>query len=118
MAMVTCGECGRAVSDKAPACIGCGAPLPGAEPPPRAEPPSAFNREPIHAATPPLTSRQLRWRLALSALTLVLGVVVADAVGRRPASGRPAATLAALLVVIGLCWFIVAVLQSVQSRRQ
>jgi len=118
MAMLTCSECGRAISDKAPACVGCGAPLPGAARPSGAEPPSAFNREPMHSATPPLTSRQLRWRLALSALTLVLGVVVADAVGRRPAAGRPAATLAALLVVIGLCWFIVAVLQSVQSRRQ
>ncbi|MFI4866890.1 MAG: zinc-ribbon domain-containing protein [Steroidobacterales bacterium] len=112
MAMLTCSECGRAISDKAPACISCGAPLPGAEPP------SAFNREPMHSATPPLTSRQLRWRLALSGLTLVLGVIVADAVGRRPAAGRSVATLAALLVVIGLCWFIVAVLQSVQSRRQ
>jgi len=110
--MVSCSECGRAVSDKAPACIGCGAPLSGAEPP------SAFNREPMHSASPPLSSRQLRWRLALSALTLVLGVIVADAVGRRPAAGRPAATLAALLLVIGLCWFIVAILQSVQSRRQ
>jgi hypothetical protein len=112
MAIVKCSECGRAVSDKAPACIGCGALLPGVEPP------SAFNREPIHSITPPLTPRQLRWRLALSSLTLVLGVIVADAVGRHPAAGRPAATLAALLVVIGLCWFIVAVLQSVQSRRQ
>ena len=112
MAMVSCSECGRAVSDQAPACIGCGAPLPGAQPP------SAFNRAPLHSASAPLTSRQLRWRLALSALTLVLGVIVADAVGRRPAAGRPVATLAALLLVIGLCWFIVAVLQSVQSRRQ
>jgi hypothetical protein len=124
MALVTCGECGRAISDKAPACIGCGAPLPGVEPPPGAaglhggKPPSAFNREPLHSATAPLSSRQLRWRLALSALTLVLSVIVADAVGRRPAAGRPVATLAALLVVIGLCWFIVAVVQNVQSRRQ
>ena len=30
MAMVSCSECGRAISDKAPACVGCGAPLPGA----------------------------------------------------------------------------------------
>jgi hypothetical protein len=28
-----------------------------------------------------------------------------------------AATLAALLVIGGLCWFIVAILQSVQSRK-
>ena len=27
MALVKCGECGREVSDKAPACLGCGAPI-------------------------------------------------------------------------------------------
>jgi hypothetical protein len=112
MAIIHCSECGRAVSDQTPVCIGCGAPLPGAESS------SAFNREPIHSITRPLSPRQLRWRLALSGLTLVLGVILADAVGRHPGAGRPAATLAALLLVIGLCWFIVAVLQSVQARRQ
>ena len=27
MAMIKCGECGRDISDKAPACVGCGAPV-------------------------------------------------------------------------------------------
>jgi hypothetical protein len=27
MALITCGECGREISDKAPACVGCGAPI-------------------------------------------------------------------------------------------
>ena len=112
MAIIKCSECGRAVSDKAPACIGCGAPLASVEPS------SAFNREPIHSITPPLTPSQLRWRLALASLTLVLGVIAADAVGRHPAAGRVATTVAALLVVIGLCWFIVAILQNVQARRK
>jgi hypothetical protein len=31
MALVSCGECGREVSDKAAACVGCGAPI-GAAP--------------------------------------------------------------------------------------
>ena len=30
MAMVNCGECGRDISDKAAACVGCGAPVVGA----------------------------------------------------------------------------------------
>lgn len=34
MALVTCEECGRAVSDKAAACVGCGAPIVQAAPPP------------------------------------------------------------------------------------
>jgi Na+-transporting NADH:ubiquinone oxidoreductase subunit NqrB len=108
MAIIKCSECGRAVSDKAAACIGCGAPL---------ESPSAFNLVPKPSTAPPLTPNQLRWRLALASLTLVLGIIAADAVGHRPGSGRWAATLAALLVVVGLCWFIVAILQSVQSRK-
>jgi hypothetical protein len=111
MAIIKCSECGRAVSDRAAACIGCGAPI--ATPPS----PSAFNLVPKPSITPPLTPGQLRWRLALATLTLVLGVIAADAVSRWPRGGRLAATMAALLVIGGLCWFIVAIVQSVQSRR-
>ncbi|WP_439444436.1 TM2 domain-containing protein [Xanthomonas translucens pv. translucens] len=32
MALVKCSECGREISDKAPACLGCGAPMPGHAP--------------------------------------------------------------------------------------
>jgi hypothetical protein len=108
MAIITCSECGRAVSDRAAECIGCGAPL--------ASPP-AFERVPKRSISPPLTPHQLRWRLALASLTLVVGVIAADAVSQRPAAGRLPATLAALLVICGLCWLIVAILQSVQSRK-
>ena len=111
MAIIKCSECGRAVSDKAAACIGCGAPLLPVESS------SAFNRETPPSVTPPLTPSQLRWRLALSSLTLVLGVIAADAVARHPSGGKLASTLAALLVIAGLCWFIVAILQSVQARK-
>jgi hypothetical protein len=111
MAIIKCSECGRAVSDKAPACIGCGAPLTPVDSS------SAFNREPPPSNAPPLTPSELRWRLALASLTLVLGVIAADTVGRHPGGGRVAATLAALLVITGLCWFIVAIVQSVQSRK-
>jgi hypothetical protein len=108
MALITCSECGRAVSDRAAACIGCGAPLSAA---------STFERVPRRSITPPLTSQQLRWRLALASMTLVTGIIAADAVSRRPGAGRLAATLAALLVICGLCWFIVAILQNVQARK-
>jgi hypothetical protein len=111
MAIIKCSECGRAVSDKAAACIGCGAPLA------RDDPHSAFNRAPVHSITPPLTPSQLRWRLALASLTLVAGMIVADAVGRHPGLPHVAKTLSALLVVAGLVWFIVAILQNVQARR-
>ena len=65
----------------------------------------------------PLSAAQLRWRLALAALTLVLGVIIADAVGRRPDLPQLARTASALLVIAGLVWFIVAILQNVQARR-
>jgi hypothetical protein len=111
MAIIKCSECGRAVSDQAVACIGCGAPL-NAD-----DRHSAFSREPVQSATPPLTPAQLRWRLALASLTLVLGVIAADAVGRHPALPHVAKTASALLVITGLVWFIVAILQNVQSRK-
>jgi hypothetical protein len=111
MAIITCSECGRAVSDKAAACIGCGAPLAGDERH------AAFIRAPVPIATSALSAAQLRWRLGLAALTLVLGVIVADAVGRHPGLPQLARTASALLVIIGLVWFIVALLQNVQSRR-
>jgi hypothetical protein len=112
MAIINCSECGRAVSDKAQACVGCGAPLA------HEDPRSAFNRAPVYTITPPPTSAQLRWRLGLSSLTLVLGVVASDAAGRHGGGSRLGATLAALLLIVGLCWFMVAALQSVQARRR
>src|SRR5579863_3177057 len=111
MAIIKCSECGRAVSDKAAACIGCGAPLAADERN------SAFSRAPVQSTAAPLTAAQLRWRLALAALTLVLGVIVADAVARHPDLPQLAKTLSALLVIIGLVWFIVAILQNVQARK-
>jgi hypothetical protein len=112
MAIIRCSECGRAISDKAAACVGCGAPLAAAEPA------SAFNREPVYTHSAPLTPAQLRWRLALSTLVLVLGVIAADAAARHAAGSQLARTLSALLLIVGLCWFIVAVVQSVQARRK
>jgi hypothetical protein len=112
MAIIKCSECGRAISDKAAACVGCGAPVGAAGAPP------AFNREPVYTDSAPLSSAQLRWRLGLSTLTLVLGVVAADAAGRQPAEAQVARTLSALLLIVGLCWFIVALVQSVQARRK
>lgn len=117
MALINCSECGRAVSDRAQACVGCGAPLA------REDPRAAFNRAPVYTITPPPTPAQLRWRLGLSSLTLVLGVIASDAAGRYGGGGgggggRLAATLAALLLIVGLCWFIVAALQNVLARRR
>lgn len=43
MALITCPDCGRAVSDRAPACPHCGAPAPFLETPTAVEQPAAKN---------------------------------------------------------------------------
>jgi hypothetical protein len=111
MAIIKCSECGRAVSDKAQACIGCGAPLTADE---RHAP---FRRAPVQSPPAPLTAPQLRWRLALATLTLVLGMIVENTVEHRPGLPPVARTLSALLVIVGLVWLIVAIVQNVQARR-
>ena len=79
--------------------------------------PPGFNLAPERTPITPLTSSQLRWRLALSAATLVLGVISCDAASRWAPGDRLAATLSGLVLVCGLCWFIVAIVQNVQARR-
>jgi len=109
MSMIRCTECGRTVSDRAAVCIGCGAPL-------AAGSSSSFNAEPSRSSAPELTRRQLRWRLALAALSFAAGVAAACFIDYR-SPNRIWATLSALLLIGGLCWLIVAILQNVMARR-
>ncbi len=108
MAIIQCGECGRAISNKAGACIGCGAPV---------NAPAGFDLTPKRSIGRPLTRRQLKRRALLSASLLALGVLAAGALGHRTAGNRLAATIAALLLICGLCACVVTLLQSVASRR-
>jgi hypothetical protein len=107
MAMIRCSECGRAISDRAVACIGCGAPL-SAVP--------GVNWLPARAVGPAPTGRQIARRAALAASALGFGVLWANGIGAHPGGSRIAATLAALLVIVGLCGCVVALLQTVASR--
>jgi hypothetical protein len=109
MTMIRCSECGRSISDRAPACIGCGAPI-------GAVSQMEMAVAPTHEDEPPLSRRQLYWRVALAALTLVLGVI---AVGHtdHPGGNKIAVTLATLLLISGVCWTIAAVVQYVMARR-
>jgi hypothetical protein len=108
MAMILCSECGRAISTQASACVGCGAPL-GAS--------AGFNWVPAQPRGPAPTRRQIAWRAMLAALALACGILWANAIGARPGGSRVAATLAALLVIVGLCGCVVAALQSFATRR-
>ncbi|MGA2023923.1 MAG: hypothetical protein ABSH23_04105 [Steroidobacteraceae bacterium] len=108
MAMIRCSECGRAISTQASACVGCGAPL-SAGP--------AFNWVPAQSRAPAPTAGQLARRAALAAAALVFGIIWANALNGRAAGSRVEATLAALLIIVGLCGCIVTLLQGIAARR-
>jgi hypothetical protein len=107
MALIACSECGRAVSNKAPACIGCGAPLPTASP---------INVVPTLTNISPPTRQQIKRRAILSLSVLVLGILFAGFLEHRPRN-QFASFLAALIIIIGLSWFVVTLVHAASSRR-
>lgn len=98
------------ISDRAAACVGCGAPLPASA----GESGLLLSPRPSHA--PPLTRSQLRGRTLWAGLTFLSGLFAAAYLGR-PGGNRIAATLAALLLIGGLCWLIITILQNFMARK-
>jgi hypothetical protein len=107
MALIACSECGRAVSDKAEVCVGCGAPLSTSSP---------IDLVPRRSNEPPPTREQIKRRALLSLSIFAFGVIWAGILDHRP-SGRLASFMAALLIIVGLCWFMVVLVHAVASRR-
>src|ERR1700730_2660617 len=107
MALIACSECGRAVSDKATVCIGCGAPLTTSSP---------IDLVPKRSKAPPPTREQIKRRALLSLSILALGLIWAEVLEHRP-GGRLALFMAALLIIVGLCWFMVVLIHALSSRR-
>ncbi len=107
MALIVCSECGRAVSNKAIACIGCGAPLAS---------PSQIDLIPRHAPFKPPSLRQLRRHLLSGSLTLVVGLGMALAADTVPA-GNVAKLAAALVLIAGLSWTLVTLVRLWAFRR-
>lgn len=107
MALITCSECGRAVSNKANVCIGCGAPLTLS---------SGVDGVPKRSKAPRPTRAQIK-RSALSSLAmLVFGVVWAGILDSRSGANRLASFGAAMLIIGGLCWFLVTLIHAIVSR--
>ena len=107
MALITCGECGRAVSNKAAACIGCGAPigdLPG------------VNLVPKRSAPAPLSTKQIKRRAVLFLSMFVVGVVWASLAEHGQEHRRLWVFIAALLIIGGLSGLLVALTQSFTRR--
>jgi predicted transporter len=108
MALIQCSECGRSVSDKAKACVGCGAPIDwGAN--------ALFASAPQPSKAPALTRRALRWRALLASVTFIVGLTATIEVR---GGNQTVTTLATLLLIVGLCWLIVAILQNVMAARK
>jgi hypothetical protein len=109
VAIIQCSECGRAISDRASTCPGCGAPtsrIPG------------FDIAPKRDTTPPPTPRQLLLRGGAALVLLIIGVAWASALSHRGLDNSIPAMLAALLIIVGLLGLIVSILQGVGLRRR
>lgn len=107
MALIACSECGRAVSDKAVVCIGCGAPLTTSFP---------IDLVAKRSKAPPPTREQIKRRALLSLSIFAVGVIWAAFLDHRP-DRHVASFMAALLIIVGLSWFMVVLIHAVSLRR-
>jgi hypothetical protein len=108
VAIIKCSECGRAISDRAAVCIGCGAPL---------SPVPGFNIAPKQDTSPPPTPRRLALQGGIALVVLIVGMGWASFLSHRGQDSSIPAMLAALLIIGGLIGLIVTVLQRVGLRR-
>jgi hypothetical protein len=107
MTMITCSECGRAISDRAAACIGCGAPL-GSH--------SQINLAPAPSTGLPPTRRQIRWRLVLATLMLISGVIAAHQAAHLTHLAQLTRSAATALILVGLVWLLITLVQRLSPR--
>ena len=108
MALIACSECGRAVSDKATTCVGCGAPLSNSP---------GINLVPPRSTTPPPTRAQIKRRVPIAVVVLALGVGLAVFANRPVVGAKLASFAAALLIIAGLSWLLVLLVHAASSRR-
>jgi hypothetical protein len=107
MTMISCSECGRSISDRAAACVGCGAPLSA---------PSSIPLAPVPSTQLPPTRRQIRWRLLIASLMLVSGVIAARQALHLPRYAHLASSVATALILVGLVWLLITLVQRLSPR--
>ena len=107
MALITCGECGRAVSSKAVACVGCGFPIS-----------QLADIQIVHSyiAAVPLSAKEIRWRALFFLATMFVGVIWTGLAEHLPTLGRLPVFIGAMLIIGGLSGLIVSVVHSVTNR--
>lgn len=98
MALIMCPDCGKDVSDAAPACPHCGRPVTLSS---RISPPSS------EVSTIELTGKRLKLHSLLSALAIIVGLVwlIANTSTGQPSVGGM--MVSAGLMVGGLAWFVI-----------
>lgn len=107
MTMITCSECGRSISDRASACVGCGAPVASR---------AGMNLAPAPSLGPPPTRGQIRWRLIAASLMLVSGILAARQAMHLPRFGHLASGAATALILLGLVWLLITLVQRLSPR--
>jgi hypothetical protein len=107
MTMIPCSECGRSISDRATACVGCGAPLASR---------SGMNIAPAPSPGLPPTRRQIRWRLLIASLMLLGGVIAARQAMHLPRFAHLASSVATALILVGLVWLLITLVQRLSPR--
>jgi hypothetical protein len=108
MALMTCSECGRTISSKAVACVGCGFPI--------SQQLADFPIAHSYVAAVPLGSKEIRWRAMFFLATMIVGVVWTGLAEHEPVAGRLPVFLGAMLIIGGLSGLIVSLVQSVTPR--
>jgi hypothetical protein len=78
---------------------------------------SSLNLVPRRSLTPPPSRKQLLLQALTAAVAFTGGVIWADRLGSGSGGSRAAATLAALLIIGGLCGAIVTSIQHFATRR-
>lgn len=86
MALVACEECGREISDRSAACVGCGAPTPE----PVQAPDSVASKQSTELPGAPARAERSEFRLFLWISLILLSVVAVSLLWRMASSG-PAA---------------------------
>jgi hypothetical protein len=78
---------------------------------------TGFNLVPQRSLTPPPSRKRIALQALLAVAALLIGVVWANRIDLGAGGGRLAATLAALLLISGLCGAIVTLIQYVTARK-
>ena len=98
MALINCPECSKEISDSAPSCPSCGAPIASAK-----ETQAAGAQLP----TTQLTSKKLKTHMAISILAVIIGGVWLMVQIEAVEQGGEASATPGLLLFFGVVWFLV-----------